>query len=71
MTVDRIVEFRMVNRGPGGEGAEKGVTLSSDKDRTNRTLVHRAIAGGKKGVGEGDAGGDEGNDAGVPGCLFC
>eukprot|EP00904_Undaria_pinnatifida_P002812 jgi/Undpi1/12531/HiC_scaffold_6.g02200.m1 len=35
---------RMVNRGPSGEGADKGVTLSSDKDKTNRTFVHRAIA---------------------------
>lgn len=38
---------RMVNRGPGGEGADAGVTLSPDQDRSRRTLVHRAIAGGR------------------------
>ena len=46
----------MVNRGPSGEGADKGVTLSSDKDKTNRTFVHRAIAGGKRGGREGGGG---------------
>ncbi|CAM9613535.1 unnamed protein product, partial [Ectocarpus sp. 12 AP-2014] len=35
---------RLVNRGPSGKGAESGVTLSSDMDRANRTLVHRAIS---------------------------
>lgn len=37
----------MVNRGPGGAGAGAGVTLSSEQDRPKRTLVHRAIAGGR------------------------
>ncbi|CAB1097592.1 unnamed protein product [Ectocarpus sp. CCAP 1310/34] len=35
---------RLVNRGPSGKGADSGVTLSSDMDRANRTLVHRAIS---------------------------
>ncbi|CAM9172048.1 unnamed protein product [Ectocarpus fasciculatus] len=35
---------RLVNRGPSGKGADSGVTLSADKDRANRTLVHRAIS---------------------------
>eukprot|EP00752_Nemacystus_decipiens_P009680 g8649.t1 len=35
---------RMVNRGPHGEGADAGVTLSPDQDRSRRTLVHRAVA---------------------------
>lgn len=60
----------MVNRGPGGQGAEKGVTLSADKDRTNRTLVHRAIAGEKVGLKEGGAGEHEGKDADVIACLL-